>query len=96
MNVFSPFKKEVPIIGQPFTLKNFFVTLQILCNCEDKEPVLLVGNGIGKCPACDRMFQLQGIKADQRGQLQFAIGLVTQKTNEPKLAAVNGGKDTQP
>lgn len=70
------FPTGVPIVGQPFTLKNFFVTVQIVCNCEGKEPVLLVGNGIGTCPGCRRGFQLQGIQSNPRG-LEFRIGLIT-------------------
>lgn len=70
------FPKHLPIIGQLFTLKNFFVTVQIQCNCEAKEPVLLVGNGLSQCPACKRIFQMQGIQPGANGQLSFAIGLV--------------------
>lgn len=81
------FPKNIPIIGQPFTLKNFFTTVQIVCNCEGKEPVLLVGNGFGRCPACARVFQLQGIRANPKGGLEFAIGLVTQTPGpEPDAA----------
>lgn len=81
--------QKVPIIGQPFALKNFFVTLQIVCNCEGKEPVLLVGNGIGKCPACQRAFQLQSVRANPKGGLEFAIGMIAQGT-EPEPAAPAG------
>ena len=74
-----PFPAGVPIIGQPFTLKNFFVTVQIVCNCEAKEPVLLVGNSISQCPGCRRAFQMQEIQANPGGGLQFMIGLVAQQ-----------------
>lgn len=77
-------KHTVPIVGQPFTLKNFFVTVQIVCNCAGKEPILLVGPAIGTCPACRRQFQFQGLRTEQ-GQLQFMIALVA-NTAEHKPA----------
>lgn len=75
---------QVPIVGQPFTLKNYFVTVQIVCNCVGKEPVLLAAHTPGQCPACHRVFQLQGLKPDPTGQLQFVIGIVQQ---QPSAAA---------
>lgn len=89
-NIFGSFKKDVPIVGQPFTMKGFFITVQVVCNCPDKEPVLLVGSGIGKCPACERMFQLQGVQPGPKG-LQFQIGMVTETNPHAALAAANGG-----
>lgn len=78
-----PFQKNtVPILGQPFTLKNFFVTVQIVCNCAGKEPILLVGPAIGTCSACLRRFQFQGLRTEQ-GQLQFMISLIA-NTAEPE------------
>lgn len=79
---FQPKKNNIPIIGQPFVIKSFVPMLQIVCNCEAKEPLLLIGNGAGQCPACHRGFQLQGMKADPSGQVQFIVGLVA---DQPEL-----------
>lgn len=82
-------KRELPIVGQPFIVKGFVPMVQIVCNCEGKEPVLLIGNGIAQCPACSRRFQLQGIQPGPNG-LQFVIGLVAD-TSAPAIAGANGG-----
>lgn len=69
-------KPALPIVGQPFTLKSWFLTISIVCNCEAKEPVLLIGNAIGTCQACGRRWQQQGMKAAPNGEIAFAIGFV--------------------
>ena len=79
--------QNIPIIGQPFTLKNFFITVQIVCNCPAKEPLLLVGGGPAQCPACKQGFVFQGLGADPAGQLQFKIGLVRQAEEPPAADA---------
>ena len=80
----TPFpSNRIPILGQPFTMKTFFVTVQIVCNCEAKEPVLLVANGVGTCPGCRRQYQLQQVKG-----LQLGIALVGQAETEPPPPAV--------
>jgi hypothetical protein len=66
---------RVPIIGQP-TVKGFCLTLQLVCNCEAHEPLLLVGPiGVAAvCPACKRMHVLRGVAFDPvAGELQFSI-----------------------
>jgi hypothetical protein len=83
-----PFKREVPIVGQPFAMKSWFLTIAIVCNCEAKEPVLLVGNGVGRCTSCRRTFQSQGLKAGPNGDVQFMIALVAQ-AEEPVVAGGN-------
>lgn len=70
---------DVPIVGQPFTLKNWFMTLLLTCNCSPlKEPLLVVG-AVGAmsppCPHCGRQLVLSGLKADPAGQLQISIGM---------------------
>lgn len=74
--------QNIPIVGQPFALKNFFITVQIVCNCAAKEPILLVGHGPAQCPACHQGFQFSGLGV-QNGQLQFKIGLVRQQEPPP-------------
>lgn len=74
----------IPILGQPCTFLAFVPTVMITCNCDGQAPVLLVGmGGRAKCPACDRVFELNGIQF-QKGQPQLAVnvGLVI---NEPSL-----------
>lgn len=75
----------VPIIGQPFALKTWNVSVVVACQCPAKEPVFLVAPGaVNKCPACGRGFVLQGMNVNN-GQIGFAIGLVA--TEPADLAA---------
>lgn len=70
-------EQGIPIIGQPFELKNWFLTTLLQCNCEAKAPVLLVG-AIGAkaaCPACKKIFVLQGFSGEPPAKLTINIGL---------------------
>lgn len=69
---------SVPIVGQPFTFKSWFPTVQIVCNCEAKEPVLLIGNGAHECPACHRHFIVAKVEYDvQTGKLNIGVAIVS-------------------
>lgn len=69
---------ELPIVGQKYKLAGWFVTLNLVCQCEAQPSLLLVG-GVGaaiKCPACHAAFQLQGLQSDvESGQMRFQIGV---------------------
>lgn len=58
---------DVLIVGQPFTMKAWFLSLLVTCNCSDRpEPVLIVGQSgatSGPCPLCGRHFVLQAVSA---------------------------------
>lgn len=59
----------VPIVGQPCTIITWFPTLSITCNCEAKQPVLLVGIGnLSVCVNCGRGFQLIGVRQNATGE----------------------------
>ena len=67
---------NIPIIGQPFTLKSWTANVLIVCNCPAKEPVILTGDAMAQCPACQRTFQVQGMVIDPRtGQINFQIAM---------------------
>lgn len=71
----------VPILGQPFVLKGWFPTIQLVCNCGAHEPVLIVGGpgSAGHCPACKKAFVYQGLQMDpvtQQLQLNIGMGLL--------------------
>ena len=76
----NPFKlmtpAVVPLVGQPFMVKGWFPTVQIVCACDAHEPVLCVGVAPSACPACGRVFQVQDIvfhaKTDQM-QISLAV-----------------------
>jgi hypothetical protein len=69
---------NVPIVGAAYTLKGWFLTLNLVCNCEAKESLLLVGSlgAVAKCPACHAAYQLQGVASDTAAnRMQFSIGV---------------------
>ena len=56
-------KEDIPILGQPLTVLAWFPTVSVVCNCEAKQPLLLVGLGnLSVCPQCGRGFQLFGVQ----------------------------------
>lgn len=45
----------------------WFPTLNLVCNCEAKQPMLVVGfSNVSTCPHCGRGFQLHGVRQDVR------------------------------
>lgn len=55
-------KEGIPIVGQPLTVVTWFPTVSVTCNCDAKQPVLIVGFGnLSVCPMCGRGFQLYGV-----------------------------------
>ena len=74
----------VPIIGQPFTVKGGYATALIQCQCEAREPVLLLGNAPAFCAGCHRGFIIVGFSFDARvGQIQVNVGLVQGQPSVP-------------
>jgi hypothetical protein len=76
----------LPIVGQPFTLKDWFLQLLVTCNCSSRpEPLLIIGQvgATSTCSACGRHFVLQAIVPDAAGQLQLSIGMSAPSQGEP-------------
>lgn len=76
-----PAAPAIPIVGQPFTIKQWFVQLVGTCNCSPRpEPVLIIGQvgaASAPCPLCGRVFVLQGVKGGAtEGQLHLSIGMM--------------------
>jgi hypothetical protein len=70
---------EIPIIGQPFTVKSGFATTLIQCGCERAEPIILLASTPASCRACGRTFVCVGFAFDgQTGQIQARVGLMNQ------------------
>ena len=84
---------NVPLVGQPCTVKGWFPSVLIHCNCEAKEPMMIVGlGGVAQCPACGRGFTVTEIHHDARtGDGRVGISQVV--VNPPAEAiAQNGGR----
>lgn len=67
----------LPIIGQPFTIKNWFPTVLLVCNCEGKEPVMVPRGGAAQCPACKKIYSIQQVAMTPDGNVNFGIGVMT-------------------
>lgn len=62
-----PGAEQFPLVGQPLTIHNAVLILNIVCNCEAKTPLLLVGlGGISYCKGCRKGFRVLGIEHDVR------------------------------
>lgn len=89
-------KEDIPIIGQPLTVITWFPTVSVVCNCEAKQPVLLVGLGnLSVCPKCGRGFQLFGVTLPDLRQNprppHFDINIVM-----PGASVADEGEDHKP
>lgn len=67
---------EIPIVGQPFTIKGWFPTVLLVCNCEGKEPVMLPRGGGAQCPSCKKVFTIQSVQFSPDGNVGFGIGMM--------------------
>lgn len=75
----------IPIIGQPFTIKGWFPTVLLICNCGKGEAVMVPKGGAAACPACSRVFTIQAVQ----GNVQFGIGIMVPDGAEDK-GAIHG------
>lgn len=79
-----PGNNNIPLVGQPFTFKSWFPTALVVCNCDAKEPVQIVGSGVHQCPACHRGFMIGALQYNaQTGQLNVNIAVVMAQQPEP-------------
>lgn len=66
-NPFTAPRSTIPIVGQAFELKGWFPTVLIVCHCEAKAPVMIVGTkNASFCSGCKRAYQVGGVKFDAR------------------------------
>jgi hypothetical protein len=65
----------IPIVGQPFVLKGGHSVTLIQCQCDAKEPVILIGPMPNACPACKRTFVVQRFSQTGPG-IEASIGIV--------------------
>ena len=83
---------QIPIVGQPFKLTGWFLTLSLQCQCDAREGVLIVGQiGAGaECTACHRVYQIQRIDHNaQQNHVHFglAIGMGSAEADSSKEGA---------
>jgi hypothetical protein len=64
---------DIPVVGQPFTIKGWFPTVLLVCNCRGKEPIMIPRGAGGQCPSCKRVYTIQQIHTPG---IQFGIGIL--------------------
>jgi hypothetical protein len=85
-NVATMHMGNVPIVGQPYQLKHWFPTVQIVCNCEAKEPLMLVGTtSLTACPACKKAYQIAALTFDRRtNKFEVILAMGTPREQPPE------------
>lgn len=78
-------RPALPIVGQPFEIKGWFLTLMVACRCGANEPCLMAGQigAVTMCPACRRVFVLKSINVNAGGQVEFQLQLAIVATDTP-------------
>jgi hypothetical protein len=72
----GPAAPPVPIVGQLFTVKAWFSTVLLVCNCDAQAPLLLVGPSVTPCPSCGRGYQAQQITFNAAtGETNINVGV---------------------
>lgn len=68
-------KDNVPIVGQPYDIKGWFVTIMIECKCEKPAHFLLAGNigAFAQCPNCKGVVQLAGLEVQPNNDVNFSL-----------------------
>jgi hypothetical protein len=77
---------DIPIIGQPFTIKGWFPTVLLTCNCAKPEAVMIPRGGAAACPSCGRIYSIQVVQ----GNVQFGIGVMTPELEGVVDTGTNG------
>lgn len=57
-----PGGQHVPIIGQPFDIKGFQVTVALVCKCDGAHTILVTSSGLSQCPACKKAYSVAGLQ----------------------------------
>ena len=54
--------EQIPIVGQPFKIGQWCVTLALTCQRCDKAQVVLLSGAPGRCASCGTVFHLVGFR----------------------------------
>ena len=70
---------NVPIVGQPFSVESWFVTVLAVCHCEAHQAFFLAGRmgATAECPKCHRRYQLVRVASRPDGQMEIGINLAS-------------------
>ena len=69
-----PPASDIPIVGQPFTIRDWYPTLLLVCHCKAQAPVI-VSRSAGQCPGCHKRYSIQGLQVSPQGQMTWQIGI---------------------
>jgi len=78
---------KIPIVGQRVTLKSWFPTAIIVCNCQPHpEPIVLLSGNPGPCPACGSQYLIAKIHHELHNPAAQEIGIAVVTVQPPKGA----------
>lgn len=82
----TPVRAEgIALVGQPYQLKSWCPTVLIVCNCEAKEPLMVVGSSRPtQCPHCKKTYQIARLEFDalkNKFNVGLAVGVPRDKDN---------------
>lgn len=80
----------IPIVGQPFTIKAWFPTVMLVCNCEGKQPVMIPRGAAAQCPSCKKLYTIQQLAFTPEGNVNFGIGVMTPEAAAEMAGAAKG------
>lgn len=68
--------EPIPILGQAMTIKGAFATVVVVCGCDKKGFVMIVGTSPNVCPECGRLFKIKSVHINEEGQAAIEVGVV--------------------
>ncbi len=75
---------KIPIVGQRVTLKHWFPTAVIVCNCQPHpEPIILLSGMPNECPACHANYVIATIHHELNNPSAQSIGIATVVMHQP-------------
>lgn len=75
---------NVPIVGQPFEVVGFLVSVVVLCRCEGRRSLLVTSNQVTQCPACKKGYVVHAVnwQKDQPPAFRLAIVVPEEDVSE--------------
>jgi hypothetical protein len=78
------------IVGQLFTIKGWFPTVLLICNCGHPQPVMIPQGAASQCTHCKAVYSVQGCSV-VNGQLQIGVArAMPDNVADPPPAGTNG------
>lgn len=69
---------SVPLVGLPFAIAGWQVTLAVVCKCDPAgHPLLVTNRDLTQCPNCRKAYRVQGVAVapNQHPKFNLAIAM---------------------